>query len=261
MSTDGRQKALETTLAGLNKRYGDGVVMKLGEATRLNVETIPTGSLSLDIALGVGGLPKGRIIEIYGPESAGKTTVCLHIVREAQLRGGICAFVDMEHALDPSFAARIGVDIENLYISQPDTAEQALEITESLVRSGAIDVVVLDSVGELRFAYHLATVVFVGGSFVPRGGQNILEPAAWGKPVLFGPHMENFQGSVKVLLGRGGIQVADPERLQKVLAGLLECPQEILKLGEMARQAVSSVQGASQACTQAIEHLAEGGRR
>ncbi len=149
MSTDGRQKALETTLAGLNKRYGDGVVMKLGEATRLNVETIPTGSLSLDIALGVGGMPRGRIIEIYGPESSGKTTICLHVIAEAQRNGGICGFVDVEHALDPAYAAKIGVDVNNLYVSQPDTGEQALEIAESLVRSNAIDVVVVDSVAAL----------------------------------------------------------------------------------------------------------------
>ena len=128
MSKDGRQKALETTLASLNKRYGEGVVMKLGDATKLNVETIPSGSLSLDIALGVGGFPRGRIIEIYGPESSGKTTLCLHVIAEAQRQGGICGFVDVEHALDPAYAARIGVDVESLYISQPDTGEQALEI-------------------------------------------------------------------------------------------------------------------------------------
>ncbi|MCB0146872.1 MAG: recombinase RecA [Caldilinea sp.] len=149
MSTDGRQKALETTLAGLNKRFGDGVVMKLGEATRLNVETIPTGSLSLDIALGVGGMPRGRIIEVYGPESSGKTTICLHVIAEAQRNGGICGFVDVEHALDPAYAAKIGVDVNNLYVSQPDTGEQALEIAEALVRSNAIDVVVVDSVAAL----------------------------------------------------------------------------------------------------------------
>ena len=149
MSTDGRQKALETTLAGLNKRFGDGVVMKLGEATRLNVETIPTGSLSLDIALGVGGVPRGRIIEVYGPESSGKTTICLHVIAEAQRNGGICGFVDVEHALDPAYAAKIGVDVNNLYVSQPDTGEQALEIAEALVRSNAMDVVIVDSVAAL----------------------------------------------------------------------------------------------------------------
>jgi len=149
MNKDGRQKALETTLAGLNKRYGEGVVMKLGDATRLNVEAIPTGSLSLDIALGVGGVPKGRIIEIYGPESSGKTTVCLHVIAEAQKNGGICGFVDVEHALDPVYAAKIGVDVNSLYVSQPDTGEQALEIAEALVRSGAMDVVVVDSVAAL----------------------------------------------------------------------------------------------------------------
>ena len=149
MSKEGRQKALETTLAGLNKRYGEGVVMKLGEASRLAVEAIPTGSLSLDIALGVGGVPRGRIIEIYGPESSGKTTLCLHMIAEAQKQGGICGFVDVEHALDPAYAGRIGVDVNNLYISQPDAGEQALEIAEALVRSNAMDVVVVDSVAAL----------------------------------------------------------------------------------------------------------------
>ncbi len=149
MGTDGRQKALETTLAGLNKRYGEGSVMKLGETSKLNVETIPTGSLSLDIALGVGGVPRGRIVEIYGPESSGKTTLCLHVIAEAQRTGGVCGFIDVEHALDPAYAARIGVDVNNLYVSQPDTGEQALEIVEALVRSGALDVVVVDSVAAL----------------------------------------------------------------------------------------------------------------
>lgn len=145
----GKVKALETTLANLNKKYGEGSVMKLGEATRLVVESIPTGSLSLDIALGVGGVPKGRVIEIYGPESSGKTTICLHIIAEAQKQGGVCGFVDVEHALDPVYAAKIGVDVNNLYVSQPDTGEQALEITEALIRSGAMDVVVVDSVAAL----------------------------------------------------------------------------------------------------------------
>lgn len=149
MSTEGRQKALETTLAGLNKRFGDGVVMKLGEASKLNIDSIPTGSLSLDIALGVGGVPRGRIVEIYGPESSGKTTVCLHVIAEAQRQGGLCGFVDVEHALDPAYASKIGVDIDSLYVSQPDTGEQALEIAEALVRSGAMDVVVVDSVAAL----------------------------------------------------------------------------------------------------------------
>ncbi|MFN8487305.1 MAG: recombinase RecA [Caldilineaceae bacterium] len=145
----GKVKALETTLANLNKKYGDGVVMKLGEATRMAVEAIPTGSLSLDIALGVGGVPKGRVVEIYGPESSGKTTICLHVIAEAQKKGGLCAFIDVEHALDPAYAAKIGVDVNSLYVSQPDTGEQALEITEALVRSGAMDVVVVDSVAAL----------------------------------------------------------------------------------------------------------------
>ena len=149
MSKEGRQKALETTLAGLNKRYGEGAVMKLGEASKLTVEAIPTGSLSLDIALGVGGVPRGRIVEVYGPESSGKTTLCLHVIAEAQRQGGICGFVDVEHALDPAYAARIGVDVDNLYVSQPDAGEQALEIAEALVRSNAMSVVVVDSVAAL----------------------------------------------------------------------------------------------------------------
>jgi recombination protein RecA len=147
--SDGKTKALETTLSNLNKKFGDGIVMKLGDATRLEIEAIPTGSLSVDIALGVGGVPKGRIVEIYGPESSGKTTVCLHVIAEAQKKGGICGFIDVEHAMDPVYARKIGVDIDNLYISQPDTGEQALEITEALVRSGAMDVVVVDSVAAL----------------------------------------------------------------------------------------------------------------
>ena len=148
-ATVGKLKALETTLAGLNQRFGDGIIMKLGEATRLDIESIPTGSLSLDLALGIGGIPKGRIMEIYGPESSGKTTVCLHVIAEAQRKGGVCGFVDVEHALDPAYARKIGVDVDNLYVSQPDTGEQALEITEALVRSGAMDVVVVDSVAAL----------------------------------------------------------------------------------------------------------------
>jgi recombination protein RecA len=149
MDEKARDKALEAALADLTKRFGDGTIVRLGDAVHLHVEAIPTGSLALDIALGVGGIPRGRVTEIYGPESSGKTTLCLHTIAEAQRRSGICAFIDMEHALDPAYAARIGVDVNNLYISQPDTAEQALEIAEALVRSGAIDVVVLDSVAAL----------------------------------------------------------------------------------------------------------------
>jgi recombination protein RecA len=145
----GKEKALEVALGDLRKRFGDGAVMRLGERNELHIETIPTGCLSLDIALGVGGVPKGRAIEIYGPESSGKTTLCQHIIAEAQKQGGICAFVDVEHALDPSYAEKCGVKIDDLYVSQPDTGEQALEITEALVRSGAIDVVVVDSVAAL----------------------------------------------------------------------------------------------------------------
>nr|BAL56752.1 recombination protein RecA [uncultured prokaryote] len=149
MAIEGRQKALETTLASLTKRFGDGAIMRLGEATHLQVEVIPTGSLALDLALGVGGVPRGRITEIYGPESSGKTTLCQHIVAEAQKMGGLAAYIDMEHALDPAYAARCGVDVNNLYIAQPDTGEQALEIAEALIRSGAMDVVVVDSVAAL----------------------------------------------------------------------------------------------------------------
>jgi recombination protein RecA len=149
MEDSGRSKALETALINLRKRFGEGAIMKLGESTHLNIEAIPTGALSLDLALGVGGIPRGRVIEIYGPESSGKTTLCQHIIAEAQKLGGIAAFIDVEHALDPVYARRCGVDVDNLYISQPDTGEQALEIAEALVRSGAIDVVVVDSVAAL----------------------------------------------------------------------------------------------------------------
>jgi recombination protein RecA len=145
----GRRNAIEKTLTDLTKRFGDGAIMRLGEAKHMNVESIPTGSLALDLALGIGGVPRGRVTEIYGPESSGKTTVCQHIVAEAQKRGGVCGYIDMEHALDPIYAARCGVDVENLYIAQPDTGEQALEIAEALVRSGAMDVVVIDSVAAL----------------------------------------------------------------------------------------------------------------
>ena len=143
-------KALDAAISQIEKQYGKGSVMKMGDkSAHMNVETIPTGSLSLDIALGLGGLPKGRIIEIYGPESSGKTTVALHCVAEVQKRGGIAGFIDAEHALDPVYAKNIGVDIDNLYISQPDSGEQALEITETMVRSGAVDIVIVDSVAAL----------------------------------------------------------------------------------------------------------------
>jgi len=144
-----RNIALDKALGDITKRYGDGAIMRLGEAHLLSVDVIPTGALSLDLALGVGGIPKGRITEIYGPESSGKTTVCQHIVAEAQKMESTCAFIDMEHALDPAYAARCGVNLETLLISQPDTGEQALEITEALVRSGAVDVIVIDSVAAL----------------------------------------------------------------------------------------------------------------
>ena len=150
MEKEEKLKALEAALSKIEKEYGKGSVMKLGDtASHMNVETIPTGSLSLDIALGLGGIPKGRIIEIYGPESSGKTTVTLHMIAEVQKRGGIAGFIDAEHALDPVYARNIGVDIDNLYISQPDNGEQALEITETMVRSGAVDIIVVDSVAAL----------------------------------------------------------------------------------------------------------------
>ena len=150
MEREDKLKALDAALSQIEKQYGKGAVMKLGDpSTKMNVETIPTGSLSLDIALGLGGIPKGRIVEIYGPESSGKTTVTLHMIAEVQKRGGIAGFIDAEHALDPVYAKNIGVDIDNLYISQPDCGEQALEITETMVRSGAIDIVVVDSVAAL----------------------------------------------------------------------------------------------------------------
>ena len=150
MEREEKLKALDAALGQIEKQFGKGAVMKLGDpSAQMNVETIPTGSLSLDIALGLGGIPKGRIIEIYGPESSGKTTVTLHMIAEVQKRGGIAGFIDAEHALDPVYAKNIGVDVDNLYISQPDNGEQALEITETLVRSGAIDIVVVDSVAAL----------------------------------------------------------------------------------------------------------------
>ena len=145
-----KQKALEAALGKIEKDFGKGAVMKLGESSvNMNIETVPTGSLSLDLALGLGGVPKGRIIEVYGPESSGKTTVALHMVAEVQKRGGIAGFIDAEHALDPVYAKNIGVDIDNLYISQPDNGEQALEITETMVRSGAVDIIIVDSVAAL----------------------------------------------------------------------------------------------------------------
>ena len=145
-----KQKALEQVLGQIEKQYGKGAIMKLGAGTAdLNLEVIPTGCISLDLALGVGGVPRGRIVEIYGPESSGKTTVALHVIAETQKKGGIAAFIDAEHALDPSYAAKLGVNLEDLYVSQPDTGEQARDITESLVKSGAVDVIVIDSVAAL----------------------------------------------------------------------------------------------------------------
>lgn len=150
MASEEKLKALDAALAQIEKQYGKGSVMKLGDqSANMNIEVVPTGSLSLDLALGLGGMPRGRVIEIYGPESSGKTTVALHVVAEIQKQGGIAGFIDAEHALDPTYAANIGVDIDNLYISQPDNGEQALEITETMVRSGAVDVIIVDSVAAL----------------------------------------------------------------------------------------------------------------
>lgn len=149
MSNSNKEKALEVALLQIEKQFGKGSIMKMGDSAKLNLEVIPTGALSLDLALGVGGIPRGRIVEIYGPESSGKTTVALHMAAEAQRMGGISAFIDAEHALDPMYAKKLGVDIDNLLISQPDTGEQALEIVEALVRSGAIDLIIIDSVAAL----------------------------------------------------------------------------------------------------------------
>ena len=148
-AADNKRKALDIALASILKAHGEGAVMRLGESKQLNVDVIPTGSLALDIALGVGGIPRGRITEIYGPESSGKTTICQHVVAQAQKRGGIAAYIDMEHALDPAYAARCGVNVDDLLISQPDTGEQAFDIAEQLIRSNAVDVVVIDSVAAL----------------------------------------------------------------------------------------------------------------
>jgi recombination protein RecA len=145
----GREKALESALTEVRKKYGDGAIMRLGESTHLSVEVIPTGSLALDIALGVGGIPRGRVTEVYGPEASGKTTLCQHIVAEAQKLGGNCAYIDMEHALDPAYASKCGVDTDSLYVAQPDTGEQALEIAQTLIRSGGVNAVVVDSVAAL----------------------------------------------------------------------------------------------------------------
>lgn len=150
MNRDDKLKALDAAITQIEKSYGKGSVMKLGDSAKnMSIETVPTGALSLDLALGLGGVPKGRIVEVYGPESSGKTTVALHMAAEVQKRGGIAGFIDAEHALDPAYARKIGVDIDNLYISQPDNGEQALEITETMVRSGAVDIVIVDSVAAL----------------------------------------------------------------------------------------------------------------
>ncbi len=149
MGTPERDKALDMALAQVEKQYGKGAIMRMGEKATMNIESIPTGALSLDLALGIGGLPRGRVTEIYGPESSGKSTLAMHVVAEAQRNGGVCAYIDAEHAMDPVYAKAIGVDIDQLLISQPDTGEQALEIADMLVRSGALDVIVIDSVAAL----------------------------------------------------------------------------------------------------------------
>ena len=149
MISEERKKALDIAMSQIEKNFGKGSIMKLGQVAKVNVDAIPSGALSLDIALGVGGYPRGRVVEIYGPESSGKTTVALHAIAEAQKMGGIAAFIDAEHALDPAYAKRLGVDIDNLIVSQPDTGEQALEIVEELVRSGAVDIITIDSVAAL----------------------------------------------------------------------------------------------------------------
>jgi len=156
-----KQKALESALSQIERNFGKGSIMKLGQGAVLDIEAVSTGSIGLDIALGIGGLPKGRIIEVYGPESSGKTTLALHVVAEEQKAGGICAFVDAEHALDPQYAKKLGVNLDDLLISQPDAGEQALEITETLVRSGAVSVVVVDSVAALT-PTRLSGLIFVG---------------------------------------------------------------------------------------------------
>ncbi|KKT27808.1 MAG: Protein RecA, partial [Candidatus Yanofskybacteria bacterium GW2011_GWA2_44_10] len=148
-TSDSKSKQVELTVKQLQEKYGEGSIMRLGDVGKVDVDVIPTGSISLDLALGVGGIPRGRVVEVYGPESSGKTTLCLHIVAEAQKMGGVAAYIDAEHALDPDYAKKIGVKIEDLLISQPDTGEQALDILESLVKSGSVDVVVIDSVAAL----------------------------------------------------------------------------------------------------------------
>ena len=174
MNKEEKLKALDAAISQIERQHGKGAIMKLGDSGKINVETIPTGSLSLDLALGLGGIPKGRVVEIYGPESSGKTTVALHMIAEAQKRGGVAGFIDAEHALDPVYAKAIGVDIDNLYISQPDYGEQALEITETMVRSGAVDIIIVDSVAALvpkarnrwrygRFSYGTACQINVTG--------------------------------------------------------------------------------------------------
>ena len=151
VSADNKQKALETALSQVERQYGKGSIMRLGSQERQPIEAIPTGSLALDVALGIGGLPRGRVIEVYGPESSGKTTVALHAVANAQKAGGLAAFIDAEHALDPEYAAKLGVDTDQLLVSQPDTGEQALEIADMLIRSGALDIIVIDSVACLLY--------------------------------------------------------------------------------------------------------------
>ena len=171
MAMEQKEKALDMALAGIEKQFGKGSVMKMGEKGSMAIGIVPTGALALDLALGVGGLPRGRVVEIFGPESSGKSTLAMHVVAEAQRNGGICAYIDAEHAMDPIYAKALGVDIDSLYISQPDTGEQALEITDMLVRSGALDVVVIDSGRSRILAYDrpfasAAAITQIGVGFI-----------------------------------------------------------------------------------------------
>ena len=176
MATDDREKALDAALGQIEKQFGKGSIMRMGENLHMNIESIPTGALALDMALGIGGLPRGRIVELYGPESSGKSTLAMHVVAEAQRNGGVCAYIDAEHAMDPVYARAIGVNVDDLLISQPDTGEQALEITDMLIRSGALDVIIIDSVAALtprvyeltEFLVHRLELEDVGAYFPHR---------------------------------------------------------------------------------------------
>ena len=201
-----KKKALESVFSVIEKEYGTGSIMKLGDANSVDVEVIPTGSLTLDMALGVGGLPRGRVIEIYGPESSGKTTVALHVVAEAQKMGGEAAFIDAEHALDPVYAKKLGVDIDNLIVAQPDTGEQALDIAEALVRSGALDVIVVDSVAalvpkaETIMKWVIAMLRIVGKTYVTGSKKNHCRYLKIGMVVIFINQLREKVGVMYVIL-------------------------------------------------------------